>query len=254
MTFLFFTQPVSLNRLASPLIVLGLGTRPPGNFITNRYEILHSTVEQVPSNSNKAANVGLHVTKPNLKLKNDKKIGSVLLYADSHGRGLAERIQAEVEMNVIGTVKPGAPTEEVVKNVDCDLNKNDCVVLISGSNDVSKNESKKFLTNLKSRLSQLTSTNVVVTNLPMRHDLPHFSIVNKEIQSANMQVGKLCKRFQNVSVVDVSIFQRHLHTRHGLHLNLQGKDLLACTITKIIKNKVNKCSPIALKGNNTQGN
>ena len=26
-------QPVSLNRLASPLIVLGLGTRPPGNFI-----------------------------------------------------------------------------------------------------------------------------------------------------------------------------------------------------------------------------
>ena len=31
----FFTQPVSLNRLGSPLIVLGLGTRPPGNFIRN---------------------------------------------------------------------------------------------------------------------------------------------------------------------------------------------------------------------------
>ena len=35
LTFLFFTQPVSLNRLASPLIVLGLGTCPPGNFIRN---------------------------------------------------------------------------------------------------------------------------------------------------------------------------------------------------------------------------
>ena len=31
----------------------------------NRYEILHSTVEPVPSNNNKAANV--HLTKPNLK-------------------------------------------------------------------------------------------------------------------------------------------------------------------------------------------
>ena len=35
LTFLFFTQPVSLNRLASSLIVLGLGIRRPGNFIRN---------------------------------------------------------------------------------------------------------------------------------------------------------------------------------------------------------------------------
>ena len=35
LTCLFFTQPVSLNRLASPLIVLGLETLPPGNFIQN---------------------------------------------------------------------------------------------------------------------------------------------------------------------------------------------------------------------------
>ena len=35
LTFIIFTQPVSLNRLASPLIVLGLGTCHPGNFIQN---------------------------------------------------------------------------------------------------------------------------------------------------------------------------------------------------------------------------
>ena len=33
--FLFFMQPVSLNRLASPLIVVGLGTCRPGNFTRN---------------------------------------------------------------------------------------------------------------------------------------------------------------------------------------------------------------------------
>ena len=34
-TFLFFTEPVSLNLLAYLLIVLGLGTGPPGNFTRN---------------------------------------------------------------------------------------------------------------------------------------------------------------------------------------------------------------------------
>ena len=34
-TFLFFTEPVSLNILACLLIVLGLGTGPPGNFTRN---------------------------------------------------------------------------------------------------------------------------------------------------------------------------------------------------------------------------
>ena len=35
LTFLFFTEPVYLNHLACLLIVLGLGTGRPGNFIRN---------------------------------------------------------------------------------------------------------------------------------------------------------------------------------------------------------------------------
>ena len=35
LTFLFFTEPVSLNLLACLLIVLGLGTGRPGNFTRN---------------------------------------------------------------------------------------------------------------------------------------------------------------------------------------------------------------------------
>ena len=35
LSFLFFTEPVSLNLLACLLIVLGLGTGPPGNFTRN---------------------------------------------------------------------------------------------------------------------------------------------------------------------------------------------------------------------------
>ena len=34
-TFLFFTEPVSLNLLACLLFVLGLGTGPPGNLTRN---------------------------------------------------------------------------------------------------------------------------------------------------------------------------------------------------------------------------
>ena len=35
LTFLFFTEPLSLNLLACLLIVLGLGTGRPGNFTPN---------------------------------------------------------------------------------------------------------------------------------------------------------------------------------------------------------------------------
>ena len=42
LTFLFFTEPVSLNILACLLIVLGLGTGPPGNLSRN----LHHVSEQ----------------------------------------------------------------------------------------------------------------------------------------------------------------------------------------------------------------
>jgi hypothetical protein len=63
----------------------------------------------------------------------------------------------------------------------------------------------------------------VVLNIPTRHDLIKESIVNEEIRKANMVINKVCKRFRNVKVLDISNISRACHTRHGQHLNKIGK-------------------------------
>jgi hypothetical protein len=88
---------------------------------------------------------------------------------------------------------------------------------MGGANDISRNETKNCTNTLKSTLSALTSTNVVVLNIPSRHDLVKESIVNKEIRKANMDINKVCKRFRNVEVLDINNISRACHTRHGQH-------------------------------------
>jgi GTPase SAR1 family protein len=106
--------------------------------------------------------------------------------------------------------------------------------MVTDANDVSRNETKNCITTLKSRLSALTSTNVVVLNIPTRYDLIKESVVNKEVKKANMVINKVCRRFRNVKVLDISNISRAWHTRHGQHLNKIGKEHISEEISKII--------------------
>jgi hypothetical protein len=85
---------------------------------------------------------------------------------------------------------------------------------MGGANDISRNKTRNCINTLKSTLSALTSTNVVVLNIPTRHDLIQESIVNKEIRKANIDISKVCKIFRNVEVLDISSISRAYHTRH----------------------------------------
>jgi radical SAM superfamily enzyme len=69
------------------------------------------------------------------------------------------------------------------------------------ANDIAKNETKNCINTLKRTFSALTSTNVVVLNIPTRNDLITQSIVNKEIWNANKDIYKIWKRFKNVKVL-----------------------------------------------------
>jgi hypothetical protein len=79
---------------------------------------------------------------------------------------------------------------------------------MSGANDISSNETRNCINTLKTTLSALTSTNVVVLNIPARHDLVKESIVNKEIRKANMDINKVCNRFSNVEVLEIDNISR----------------------------------------------
>jgi hypothetical protein len=97
-------------------------------------------------------------------------------------------------------------------------------------------------------VKSLKHTNVIVINVPNRHDLSPSSCVNNEVQTFNRTIEKVCKIFENVLVLPVDL-GRDLFTRHGLHLNTKGKEHLALKVALMIKNLLTKKKklPIALQ-------
>ena len=63
----------------------------------------------------------------------------------------------------------------------------------------------------------------MVMSAPHRHDLESKSCVNDAVKEFNRKLKKHLKQAHNVHVIKV-VPDRHLFTRHGLHMNLKGKN------------------------------
>lgn len=71
-------------------------------------------------------------------------------------------------------------------------------------------------------------------SVPHRHDLMESSCVNKEITISNRKVRKWAKALTNTTVLDI-IKDKSQYTKHGLHLNADGKHKMAEKISEHIK-------------------
>jgi len=92
------------------------------------------------------------------------------------------------------------------------------------------------------------NTNIILMDVPHRHDLEMKSCVNKEIKAFNRKLRNLSERIVNLPVSDVST-NTEIYTRHGLHLNRRGKGQTAektVTETRTLF-KLNKEVPIVLQ-------
>lgn len=181
------------------------------------------------------------------------KMRKIRIFADSHGRNLSTKLaDVQEEAQVEGTVKPGAPLKEVIKETEsaCKLlNHKDFVVIMGGTNNIgTEHDGTHVISALKKCVSKLYNTNVIIVNIPKRHDINKRAEANKAIMKCNVNIANLCNRFNNVRVVDVSTIGRFYHTRHGLHLNSSGKDWLVSKISEII-NEQKKPNVIPLQGN-----
>jgi hypothetical protein len=92
------------------------------------------------------------------------------------------------------------------------LNKNDVIIFWGGTCEVSKNNSKKGLRQLVDFVKKNKHTNTVEMCVLHRHDLVYWSCVNKELE-----------HFGHVKVIKVES-NREYFTRHGLHMNNEGKE------------------------------
>jgi len=78
------------------------------------------------------------------------------------------------------------------------------------------------------------NTNIITVAPTHRHDLPEFSCGNQETQIFNRKLRKMTKDIHNASVVDTNL-TRDDFTRHWLHLNSTGKEMIAKTIEQSIR-------------------
>lgn len=221
----------------------------PPNFVidtSNRYSVLNTTNGKGSLNQikNSPKNGKTQSQAADIRKK-------ILIMADSHGRGIAANLLASVksEFSVTSIVKPGAKTREVLANttnVSENLKKEDAIVIISGSNDVARNESKQIIRSLAKNLPKLKNNKVCLIDVPKRHDLNDQSCVNLEINNVNKKLKKLSKLYNNIELIETGKIDRKFFTNHGQHLNNLGKELLSDNIMSAIATGLNNVYKTAI--------
>ena len=117
-----------------------------------------------------------------------------------------------------------------------------------GSKDVGRNESKQGINRIQKFVESNKHTNIILMEVPHRHDLMQESCVNKEVERYNSRMRKYMKIYKNVTVLQVNL-DRSGFTTHGQHMNIMWKELLAERIAETIKRtvKVYKIKAINMK-------
>jgi lysophospholipase L1-like esterase len=163
----------------------------------------------------------------------------VLIIGDGHTRNCATLVQDKLgtDYEVSSFVKPGAQmnvitqtAREEIKSLKCD----DVVVVWGGANDISRNNTKEALKLVTDFVNEHKKVNTVLIKAPHRHDLIPESCVNKAVQKYNMQVRKIMTLQPQVKLLETNLDRNHF-TRHGLHLNFKGKDLVSQQLALIIE-------------------
>jgi hypothetical protein len=154
----------------------------------------------------------------------------VVIIGDSHARGYATNMKHSLKNHmVIGYVKPGASIDTLITTAKKDieyLNKNDTIVFLGGTKDVSRNNTQNGLRQLVDFVKSNKHTNILLVRIPYRYDLAIWSCVNKEVESYNRKLVKTMKPYEHVKVINVETKREHF-TRHGLHMNKEGKEQTA---------------------------
>jgi hypothetical protein len=154
---------------------------------------------------------------------------------------------------VEGLIKSGASISALTVSGNSDiaeLTDKDMLVLCGGANDVNKNNTSEGLKYINKFVQVNKHTNIILTSVPHRYDLPEWSCVNYEVQTFNRKLMKMMKPYKHVTILKVNL-DRKFYNRHGLHMNNVGKDKIAAQIAQITTNILQdqRNEPITLQWN-----
>jgi len=122
---------------------------------------------------------------------------------------------------VFGITKPNADIEIITSPIHLktgNLTKEDLIIFLGGTMDISRNEAKKGVHSLKDFTQRTTNTNFILLGAPHRYDLPPQTCVNTEVKLYNKRLQSTVSVSNHARVHSMSTERRH-HTRHGLHFN-----------------------------------
>jgi hypothetical protein len=154
----------------------------------------------------------------------------VKILGDSHLKETATKIDQylNTKFEVCTWVKPGANTEELVTTLE-----KDCKCL-----GKKRNQTNKVLVKMAQFMQKDSNSNIVVVNIPHRYDMDRNSVINLEIQAVNRKLNKMARVFSHVAIVENDLNRKYF-TRHGMHLNKNGKECLSKLIATQICRLVN---------------
>jgi GTPase SAR1 family protein len=160
------------------------------------------------------------------------------LCMDSHCRGSARIISDYLggKYVVTGMITPAAGALDIFTSTNSryrHLTRKDVMIVQGGSNDVYRNNAKLALTQIVNLCEELSYVNIIILDIPHRYDLIETSYVNKEIQVFNRKLRKVTKSYKHVKL-GVSNNKEDF-TRHGMHLNREGKRQIARQIAREIR-------------------
>ena len=181
---------------------------------------------------------------PTMKKSNRKyqdRRPRIFVLGDSHACGIACELlhQSTHRLNTIGYVKPNAGLTlllNTVKDESSKLTKTDTIIVIGGSNDIDKSVRSKNLTSILKFLEDTQNTNVILVEVPVRYDTGVRPHINEQIESYNTKLHKVTKSFKHVRLIKVTTNREHF-TKHRLHLNYKGKEIMSKELLKTLLTK-----------------
>ncbi|XP_046682043.1 uncharacterized protein LOC124368745 [Homalodisca vitripennis] len=216
---------------------------------TKNTSIIESNLLSQPCQYKYKTNL-LHTTKCNQTINQLSRQNIELsIFSDSQGHSMSHYIEERSSnIRVLGSVMPNARIEQVME-VAVKSTGNDAVVIMGGTNNLLQNDTNAIYRSIEDSLATLNKkTPVILCTIPHRFDLEKYDLINSKIDLMNSYMRELALRLKSTYIIELEHLTRFDYTRHGLHLNRNGKikicrqilDTLAVIFSKSFnRNKIN---------------
>jgi hypothetical protein len=108
----------------------------------------------------------------------------------------------------MGISKPGANARNILETADkglASLSNNDTLILWVEANDISKNKAIEARRSLIKVCEEHKDVNVILIQIPHRHDLLLTSCINNEVVKFNRPIKRVMKLFANVRSSEIDL-------------------------------------------------